>query len=70
MGQRNYIWLAVGDGLTQSSLPAVMAAIPVLYTIAECPLGSQIENLPESLPESLCESLLGSLLESALHQEE
>ena len=48
--------------LYQSSLPAVFAAIPVLYTIAESPL--------ESLLESLFKSLLESLLERASHREE
>ena len=52
--------------LYQSSLPAVCAAIPVLYTIADSPL----ENLLESLLESLFESLLESLLEGASHREE
>jgi hypothetical protein len=42
----------------QSSLPAVFATIPVLYTIAESPL------------ESLLESLHESLLERASHREE
>ena len=60
MGLWNYIQLAAGDGPTQSSLPAVFAAIPVLYTIAESPL----ERLLGSLLGSLLESLLGSLLES------
>jgi len=49
-------------GLYQSSLPAVFAAIPVLYTIAESPL--------ECLLETLFESLLESLLERASHREE
>ena len=40
--------------LYQFSLPAVFAAIPVLYTIADSPL----------------ESLLESLLERASHREE
>jgi hypothetical protein len=44
--------------LYQSSLPAVFAAILVLYTIAESPLQSQLE------------SLLESLLERASHREE
>jgi len=48
--------------LFQSSLPAIFAAIPVLYTIAGSPL--------ESLLESLFESLLESLLERASHREE
>jgi len=48
--------------LYQSSLPAVFAAIPVLYTIAESPL--------ESLLESLFECLFESLLERASHREE
>jgi hypothetical protein len=42
--------------LYQSSLPAVFAAIPLLYTIAD--------SLLESLLESLLVSLLESLLES------
>jgi len=48
--------------LYQTSLFAVFAAIPVLYTIAESPL--------ESLLESLFECLLESLLERASHREE
>jgi len=52
--------------LYQSSLPAVFAAIPVLYTIAESPL----ESLLLSLLENLFESLLESLLERASHREE
>jgi hypothetical protein len=48
--------------LYQSLLPAVFAAIPLLYTIAESPL--------ECLLESLLESLLGSLLERAALREE
>jgi hypothetical protein len=44
----------------------VVAAIPVLYTIAECPL----ESLLESLLESHSECLLESLLEGALLREE
>ena len=70
MGLWNYIRLAAGDGPTQSSLPAVFAAIPVLYTIAERLLESLLESLPQSLPESLFESLLESLLERASHREE
>jgi len=60
-----YGWRPEMD-LYQSSLPAVCAAIPVLYTIADSPL----ENLLESLLESLFESLLESLLEGASHREE
>jgi hypothetical protein len=56
-----YSWRPEMD-LYQSSLPAVFAAIPVLYTIAESPL--------ESLLESLFESLLESLLERASHRDE
>jgi len=56
-----YGWRPEMD-LYQSSLPAVFAAIPVLYTIAESPL--------ESLLESLFKSLLESLLERASHREE
>jgi hypothetical protein len=52
--------------LYQSSLPAVFAAIPVLYTIGDSPL----ESLLESLFESLFESLLESLLERVPHREE
>jgi len=52
--------------LYQSSLPAVFAAILVLYTLA----GSPPESLLESLLESLFESLLESHLERALHREE
>jgi len=48
--------------LYQSSLPAVFAAIPVLYTIAESPL--------ERLVGSLVGSLLESLLERASNREE
>ena len=76
-----YSWRPEID-LYQSSLPAVFAAIPVLYTIAESPLERLLESLVESLleilfeslPESLLESLFESLLESrherALHREE
>jgi hypothetical protein len=35
--------------LYQSSLPAVFAAILVLYTIAECPLESLLQSLLENL---------------------
>jgi hypothetical protein len=56
-----YSWRPEMD-LYKSSLPAVFAAIPVLYTIAE--------SLLESLLESLHESLLESLLERASHREE
>jgi len=56
-----YGWRPEMD-LYQSSLPAVFAAIPVLYTIAE--------SLLESLLESLFECLLESLLERASHWEE
>jgi len=60
--------------LYQSSLSAVFAAIPVLYTIAESPLECLLERLLESLLESLLErlfeSLLESLLERASHWEE
>jgi hypothetical protein len=52
--------------LYQSSLPAVIAALPVLYTITE----SLLESLLESLFESLLESRLESLLERASHWEE
>jgi hypothetical protein len=55
---------------SQSSLPAVFAAIPVLFTIAESPLVSVLEILLESLLESLFECLLESLLERASHREE
>jgi len=55
-----YSWRPETD-LYLSSVPAVFAAIPVLYTIAESPL--------ESLLESLLVSLLESLLERALHRE-
>jgi hypothetical protein len=48
--------------LFESSLPAVFAAIPVLYTIARSPL--------ESLLESLFESLVESLHDRASHREE
>jgi hypothetical protein len=56
-----YSWRPEMD-LHQSSLPAVFAAIPVLYTIARTPF--------ESLLESPFESLLESLLERASHREE
>jgi len=58
----------------QSSLPAVFAAIPVLYTIGVSPLERLLERLLESLLgillESLFESLLEILLERASHWEE
>jgi len=60
-----YSWRPEMD-LYQSSLPAVFAAILVLYTIA----GTPLETLLESLLESLFESLLGSLLERSSHREE
>jgi len=60
-----YGWRPEMD-LYQSSLPAVFAAIPVRYTIAE----SAVESLLESLLESLFESLLESLLERSSHREE
>jgi len=63
------IWLWEID-LYQSSLFAVFAAILVLYTIAESPLGTLLESPLESLLESLLECLLESLFERALHQEE
>jgi hypothetical protein len=50
----------------QSLLPAVFAAIPVLYTVTKSPLESLFESLLESLRESLLESLRESLLESLL----
>jgi hypothetical protein len=56
--------------LYQSSVPAVLAAIPVLYTIAESPFKRLLKHLLESLLESLFESLVESLLERALHGEE
>ena len=56
--------------LYQSSLPAVFAAIPVLYTIAESLLESLLVSLLESFLESLFESLLESLLQRASHREE
>jgi hypothetical protein len=62
MGHWNCIWLAAAGGLTQSALTAVITAIPVQYTLAECPPENLIENLPESLVESQLESLLGSTL--------
>jgi len=52
--------------LYQSSLPADLAAILVLYPIAESP----VESLLESLLESLFECQLESLLERASHREE
>ena len=76
-----YGWRPEMD-LYQSSLPAVFAAILVLYTIAESPLERLLvsllesllkilfESLLESLLESLFESLLESLLERASHREE
>jgi len=62
LGLWNYIWLAAGDGPTQSSLPAGFAAILVLYTINESPPESLLESMPQSLPESLFESLPESFL--------
>jgi len=50
--------------LYQSSPLAVLAAIPVLYTVAGSPSESLLESLLESLFESLLESLFESLLES------
>jgi hypothetical protein len=52
--------------LIQCSLPAVFAAIPVLYTID----GSPLDSLHDIVLESLCESLVQSLLERAWHREE
>jgi len=52
--------------LYQSSLPAVFAAIPVLYTIAESPL----QRLHVRRLECLFKSLLESFLERASHLEE
>ena len=60
-----YGWRPEMD-LFQSALPAAFAAIPVLYTIAESPLGSLLERLLERLFESLLESLLASLFERLL----
>jgi hypothetical protein len=60
VGLWNYIRLAAGDG----PIP-VFAALPVQYTITECPLESLLQSLLESLLESLFESLLESLLERA-----
>jgi len=64
--------------LYQYSLPAVLPAIPVQYTIAESPLerlhanmlDSLFECLFESLLESLLDCLFGSLLEKASDREE
>jgi hypothetical protein len=60
--------------LYQSSLPAVVAAILVPYTIAGSPLErlleSLLERLLENLLESRSESLIESLLERASHREE
>jgi hypothetical protein len=60
--------------LYQSSLPAVFAAIPLLYTIADSPLEILLESLLESLLQSLLESrfecLHESLLERASHRKE
>jgi len=53
--------------LYQSSLPAVFAAIPPLYTITDSPLEILLESLLESLLGSLLESLLQSLLEAAFN---
>jgi hypothetical protein len=50
--------------LYQTSLPAVFAAILVLYTFAESPLEHLLERLLESLFESPLVSLLESLHES------
>jgi len=60
-----YSWQPEMD-LYHSSLPAVFAAILVLYTIA----GSQLESLLESLLESHFVSLHESRLERASHREE
>jgi hypothetical protein len=46
-----YGWRPEMD-LYQSSLPAVFAAIPLLYTIADSPLESLLESPLESLLES------------------
>jgi hypothetical protein len=54
----------------QSSLPAVFAAIPLLYTIADSPLESLLESPLESLLESRFELLHESLLERASHRKE
>jgi hypothetical protein len=60
-----YGWRPEMD-LYQSSLPAVFAAIPLLYTIADSPL----EILLESLLESRFECLHESLRERASHRKE
>jgi len=54
----------------QSSLPALFAAILVLYTIGVSPHERLLERLLERLHESLFESLLESLLERASHWKE
>jgi hypothetical protein len=72
-----YGWQPEMD-LYQSSLPAVFAAIPLLYTIADSLLQILLERLLESLLESLLQSLLEShfeclhenLLERASHRME
>jgi len=52
--------------LSQTSLPAVFAAIPVLYTIAQSPLERLLGSMLESLLESLLQSLLESLFDNCL----
>jgi len=56
--------------LYQSSLPAVFAAIPLLYTITDSPLEILLESLLESLLECRLECLHESLLERASHRKE
>jgi hypothetical protein len=74
VGPWNDIQLGAGGGPTQSSLTAVIAAKPVLYTIAESPLESLLESLLGSMllsrPESLFQSLIVNLLDRASHREE
>jgi len=61
-----YSWRPETD-LYQSSLPAVLAAILVLYTITECLVERMRESLLVSMLERLLESLSESLLDS-LHE--
>jgi hypothetical protein len=50
IGALIYIWLAVGNWPTKSSLPTVFPAILELYTIMQSPLATVVESLLESPP--------------------